>query len=63
MDQNTKNENSELIAVITAAIAALQGEDTVMTDLVVRRIRRIPGRRPIWAAEGLQETMDSRRFI
>ena len=53
--------NAEVIAVITAAIAASQGpcgRDT----FVVRKIRRVSGDRPAWGSAGLTDSIESRRF-
>ena len=49
-----------LIAVIMAAIAASEGS-TMVNNLVVRKIRRIPGPDPTWSSLGRQESLDSRR--
>ena len=49
-----------LIAVITAAIAAAQGS-AVTSNLIVRKIIRIPGPDPVWSNTGRHEALDSRR--
>jgi sodium pump decarboxylase gamma subunit len=49
-----------LIAVIMAAIAASEGS-AMVNNLVVRKIRRIPGPDPTWSSLGRQESLDSRR--
>lgn len=53
-------DSGELIAVITAAVAACEGPE-VMSNLVIRKIRRVAGSSPAWAREGRQECIDSRR--
>jgi len=53
-------DNSELIAVITAAIAAFEGS-AAMSGLVVRKISRISGETTAWSSAGLMECIDSRR--
>jgi len=54
------NGDAALIAVIMAAIAAAEGT-AVANNLVVRKIRRIPGPDPVWSNAGRQESLDSRR--
>ncbi len=56
----TNDADAALIAVIMAAIAASQGSNFV-NNLVVRKIRRIPGPDPTWSSLGRQESLDSRR--
>ena len=51
---------SELIAVIMAAIAAVEGKG-VASNLNVKRISRISGNAPSWSAAGRVECIDSRR--
>ena len=53
--------NEELIAVITAAISAYEGERYVQT-LSIKKINRIAGVRPIWSATGTDEAIDIRRI-
>lgn len=55
-----KEDDAALIAVIMAAIAASEGNGFV-NNLVVRKIRRIPGPDPTWSSLGRQESLDSRR--
>lgn len=54
------NTDTALIAVIMAAIYAAEGT-AVANNLVVRKIRRIPGPDPVWSNAGRQESLDSRR--
>lgn len=56
----TVNDDAALIAVIMAAIAASEGT-AVANNLIVRKIRRIPGPDPVWSSIGRQESLDSRR--
>ncbi|MGI6722274.1 MAG: OadG family transporter subunit [Anaerovoracaceae bacterium] len=56
-------DDAALIAVITAAIAAYEGDSAMKSDLVVRRIRRVAGAAPVWAREGRQECIESRRIV
>lgn len=56
----TANADAALIAVIMAAIAAAEGT-AVANNLIVRKIRRIPGPDPVWSNIGRQESLDSRR--
>lgn len=51
-------DNSELIAVITAAIAAFTGGGAA-----IKTIKRLAGTNaPVWSMAGRQEVMDARRF-
>lgn len=51
-------DNSERIAVITAAIAAFTGGGAA-----IKTIRRLAATNtPAWSMAGRQETMDARRF-
>jgi len=55
------SDNGELIAVISAAIAAFEGG--ACTDgLIVRRIHRISDQTPAWKRAGLSECIDSRKM-
>lgn len=54
------NADATLVAVIMAAIAAAEGT-AVANNLLVRKIRRIPGPDPVWSSIGRQESLDSRR--
>ncbi len=54
------NADETLIAVIMAAIAAAEGT-TVVNNLVVRKIIRIPGPDSVWSNTGRHECLDSRR--
>ncbi len=53
-------DDGQLIAVITAAIAAMEGEGAT-SNLIVKRISRISGNAPTWSAAGRAEVIDSRR--
>lgn len=52
---------TELIAVITAAIAAMEGS-AVTSNLIVRKISRISGNSTAWSRAGASEVIDSRKF-
>jgi hypothetical protein len=55
--------STEIIAVITAAIAALTGNDAVSANgLIIRKISRISGEKVTWSNAGLMECIDSRKF-
>ena len=54
------NADATLIAVIMAAIAATEGT-AVANNLIVRKIRRIPGPDSVWSNTGRHECLDSRR--
>jgi len=56
----TANQDEALIAVIMAAILAAEGS-TFTNNLVIKKIRRIPGPDPIWSHAGRNESLDSRR--
>ena len=53
--------DSELIAVITAAIAAYEAEQFAPA-LYIRKINRAAGVRPIWGTTGTNEAIDMRRI-
>lgn len=50
-------DEGELIAVISAALAAFMGSSS---NLVVRSINRVEGNAPVWAKVGRQEQMFNR---
>lgn len=52
--------DESLVAVIMAAIAAAEGS-AVTSNLIVRKIIRIPGPDPVWSNTGRHEALDSRR--
>ena len=52
--------DGELVAVIAAAVAAM--ENTVVSNLVVKKITRVSGPTNAWARAGLSECIDSRRM-
>ncbi len=53
-------DDGQLIAVITATIAAMEGEGA-MSNLIVKRISRISGSAPTWSVAGRAEVIESRR--
>ena len=55
--------SSEIIAVITAAIAAMTSDGSAGANgLIVRKISRIHGEKLSWSNAGLMECIDSRKF-
>ena len=52
----------ELIAVITAAIAAFEGKTANAGDLIIRKISRASGRATAWGNAGTSEAIASRKF-
>jgi hypothetical protein len=53
----------EIIAVITAAIAAITGSGSASSNgFTVRKISRIHGEKVSWSNAGLMECIDSRRI-
>jgi len=58
--ENTTSEE-ELIAVISAAIAAFEGSK-VMSNLVIRKIVREQGQVTVWNNAGRADCMRSRRM-
>ncbi|HVI40776.1 MAG TPA: hypothetical protein VM577_08960 [Anaerovoracaceae bacterium] len=55
--------STEIIAVITAAVAALMsGESVGANGFVVRKISRIHGEKVSWSNAGLMECIDSRKI-
>ncbi len=57
---NKDNEDEELVAVITAAVAASLKKP--VETIVVRNIKRSTERMPAWANVAKYEQLDSRRF-
>ncbi len=55
-----ETDNAELVAVIAAAVAA--SENTLVSNLVVRKINRISGQAPAWNSAGLNDCIESRRM-
>jgi len=53
--------NDELIAVLSAAIAAYEAEQFVQT-LYIQKLNRTCRVLPAWGAMGTQEAIDSRRM-
>ena len=55
--------STEIIAVITAAIAAMTSSESVgASGLIIRKISRIHGEKVSWSNAGLMECIDSRKF-
>ncbi len=55
--------NPEIIAVITAAIAAMTGSGSASSNgFIVRKISRIHGEKVSWSNAGLMECIDSRKM-
>jgi len=52
----------ELIAVITAAIAAFEGKTANAGDLIIRKISRAAGQATSWGNAGTSEAIASRKF-
>ena len=55
-------EQAELIAVISAAIAAYECDDKTMSGLVVRKLNRIAGAIPAWGAAGIADQIETRKM-
>jgi len=55
--------STEIIAVITAAIAAMTSSGSVGPNgFIVRKISRVHGEKVSWSNAGLMECIDSRKF-
>lgn len=54
-EENIEEDNTELVAVIAAAIASMTGKN--VNSLVVKNIKRIPDSNSSWARTGRQELM------
>ncbi|HZK87983.1 MAG TPA: OadG family protein [Anaerovoracaceae bacterium] len=52
----------ELIAVIAAAIAAIEGKTANAGDLIIRKISRAAGQATAWGNAGTSEAIASRKF-
>ena len=59
--EESGEDSKELIAVITAAIAA--GLNTSAQNMVVRRIVRVGDRTPIWGRVGRIEQMNRSKIL
>ncbi len=59
--QENAQDEEALIAVISAAIAAYEGEG-VASNLTVRKIKRVGGLSTTWAAAGRNECIESRKI-
>lgn len=57
-EEETAEDTDELIAVITAAVAASLNTSTY--NLQIKSIRRVDDKRPSWNKAGLRETIDNR---
>lgn len=55
-------DSSQLIAVITAAIAALQEGTGATSNLIIRKISRVSGPTTSWSAAGSADAINSRKF-
>lgn len=53
--------SAEIVAVITAAIAAMQ-QESAGSGYVIRKINRTSGPRPAWGSAGTTDSLESRRF-
>jgi len=58
MTKTSSRQESEILAVISAAIAAMEAKPG--HKLVVKAFRRIPERAPVWNSFGRVERMRSR---
>lgn len=56
-----KEQGTELVAVIMAAIAASEGSEYV-NNLIVRKINRVSGNRPVWNVAGSSDCTESRKI-
>ncbi|MDO4518459.1 MAG: OadG family protein [Bacillota bacterium] len=54
------SDDESLIAVITAAIAAYQGDSA--SNLVVKKITRLSGENTPWGASGLEDRLETRKL-
>ncbi len=59
VEEKASNDES-LIAVITAAIAAYQGDSA--SNLVVKKITRLSGENTPWGASGLEDRLETRKL-
>lgn len=57
-----QTNDMELIAVLSAAIAAYEGEAGATTNLVIRKINRTAGSIPAWGVAGNRDSIDTRRM-
>ncbi len=55
-------ESGQLVAVISAALAAFQTGTGAGGGLIIRKISRVSGPTPSWFAAGSADAIDSRRF-
>ncbi len=61
VDANVLSD-ADLIAVITAAVAAYESENSASTNLIIRKIDRTAGVIPAWGVAGNREQIDTRRM-
>lgn len=54
--------DAEIIAVISAAIAAIEGESGATTNLIIRKIDRSAGVIPAWGVAGNREQIETRKM-
>lgn len=54
--------DEQLIAVITAAIAAYGSTNGVTSNLIVRKINRVRGQVPAWGNAGTTDCIETRKF-
>ena len=57
VQSDTASDSDELIAVITAAVAASLG--TSESKFKIKSYRRIPNKKPVWNKAGINETINS----
>lgn len=55
-------ESTEIIAVITAALAALQEGAEAKSHLIIRKISRVSGPATSWSSAGAVDAINSRKF-
>ena len=55
-------DSGQLIAVITAAIAALQQGTGAAGNLIIRKISRVSGPATTWSSAGSADAINSRKF-
>jgi len=54
--------DNEIIAVISAAVAAYRSGTGATTNLIIRKINRTSGVIPAWGVSGNREQIDTRRM-
>ena len=58
----TAEDSGQLIAVIAAALAALQEGTGSTSNLIIRKISRVSGQTTSWSAAGSADAINSRKF-